>query len=174
MCMQPLAQAWSFREFENAIVINNACADIAALQRNNPDPPTPTEKVIGRPLAARSTTVGVIGKTLPPFVTVPLLDATESRPDRIDRMLVVWTKMSQLPRQHGCTSSGIDNPTASHTALIKVYNCTYRLPVRVTQLALCHFGRTPEVASGFYREVKHVRIKFRAIDLKTRQTTLIA
>src|ERR1700747_2141523 len=119
MCMQPLAQARSFREFENAIVINNACADIAALQRNNPDPPTPTEKVIGRPLAALSTAAGVIREKPPAVVTVPTLYATESRPDRIDRMLVVWTKMSQLPRQHGCTSGSIDNPTASYTALIK-------------------------------------------------------
>src|SRR5205814_4054467 len=133
MCVQPLAQARSFREFENALVINNAFADIAALQRNNPDPPTPTEKVIGRPLATRSTPVGVIGKTLPPFVTVPLLDATESRPDRIDRMLVVWTKMSQLPRQHCRTSGGIDNLTASHTTHIKNHNCIYHLHIHTTQ-----------------------------------------
>src|SRR5260370_21598800 len=110
MCMQPLAQARSFREFENAIVINNACADIAPLQRNNPDPPTPTEQVICRPFPARATPVGVIGKTFSPFVTIPLLDATESRPDCIDRMLVVQAQMSQLPRQHGRASCGIDNP----------------------------------------------------------------
>src|SRR5438105_2622937 len=90
MCVQPLAQARSFREFENAIVINNACADIAALQRNNPDPPTPTEKVIGRPLATRSTPVGVIGKTLPPFLTVPLLDATESPDSKTTNAIPVW------------------------------------------------------------------------------------
>ena len=89
-------------------------------------------------------------------------------------MLVVWTKMSQLPRQHCRTSGGIDNPTASHTALIKTHNCTYRLPIRVTQLALRYLGWTPKVASGFYREVEYVRIKFRAIDLKAGQTTLIA
>ena len=89
-------------------------------------------------------------------------------------MLVVRAQMSQLSRQHSGASCGIDNPTARHTALVKIDNCIYRLPVRVVQLALRYLGRTPKVATGFYREVEHVRIKFSAIDLKPRQTTLIA
>ena len=129
--------------------------------------------MICRPLAARATPVGVIGKPFSPFVAIPLLDATESRPDRIDRMLVVRAQMSQLSRQHSGASCGIDNPTVTHAALGKIDNCIYDLPVRLVQLALRHFSWTPQVASLFYGEIEHVRVKFRAVNLKARQTTLV-
>src|ERR1700737_5096821 len=82
--MQSLAQARSIRKFKNTSVINDARADIAAAQRNDPDPPAATEQMIGGPFSAGAAAVGVIRKTLSPFVAVPLLDAAESGPNPID------------------------------------------------------------------------------------------
>ena len=87
--MEPFAQARSFRKFENTAVINDAGADVTAVQRNDPDPPAATEQMIGGPFAAGATTVGVIGKAFSPFVAVPLFDPAKSGPNCIDGVLGV-------------------------------------------------------------------------------------
>src|SRR5882762_3558179 len=84
--LQSLGEARSFWEFKDATVINDAGADVTAMQRNNPDPPAAPKKMIRGPLTRGAAIVSVIRKTLPPFIAVPLLDAAESRPDSIDRV----------------------------------------------------------------------------------------
>src|SRR5450759_580420 len=171
--MQPLAQARSIGKFKNAIIINDARADIAAAQRNDPDPPAATEQMIGRPFPAGVATVCVIWKTLSPFVTVPLLGAAESGPNRTDGVLGVCVKMSQLACQHGRAARGIDNPTASDAAFVKIDNCVDGLAIYAVQVTFCYLGRAPQITPRFHCELEHVRIKFRAINLKAWQTTLI-
>src|SRR5262249_24805517 len=75
--VQSLSQLRSLWKFENAAVVNDPGADIAALQRNNPDPPTTPEKVVRRPLTRGATLVRVIGKTFAPFIAVPFSCASE-------------------------------------------------------------------------------------------------
>ena len=171
--MQPLAQARSIRKFKNASVINNARADIAAAQRNDPDPPAATEQMIGGPFSAGAATVGVIRKTLSPFVAVPLLDAAESGPNRIDGVLGVGAKMSQLAREHGRASGGIDNPATSDAAFAKIDNGIHGLASYAVQLALCYLGRAPEITPRFHGESEHVRIEFGSIHLKSWYSALI-
>src|SRR6202035_1970357 len=89
--MQPLPQASSFRQFENAAVVNDSRADVAALQRNNPDPPAAAEEMIGGPFTRGEATIRVIGKTFSPFVAVPLFYAAEARPHSVDGVLGVRT-----------------------------------------------------------------------------------
>src|SRR5919109_1455807 len=75
--VQTLPEARAFRQFEDAAVVNDAGADIAALQRNDPDPPAGAKKVISCPFSRGATLIRVVGKTLAPFVAVPFLDAAE-------------------------------------------------------------------------------------------------
>src|SRR5438132_8243542 len=118
--MQPLPQAPSFWQFENAAVVNDAGTDVTALQRNDPDPPAASKKMIRGPLTRRATSIRVIGKTFSPLVAVPLLDAAESRPDGVDWVLCVRTEMSEFSGEHGRAPSSIDNPTGADGAIAAV------------------------------------------------------
>src|SRR6266571_7272824 len=109
--MQPLPQAPSFWQFENAAVVNDAGADVTALQRDDPDPPAAAEEMISSPFTGRATIISVIWKTFSPLVAVPLLHSAESRPDCVDGVLGVRTKMSEFPGEHGRAPCGIDDPT---------------------------------------------------------------
>src|SRR5262245_54350988 len=141
--MQSLPQSRSLRKFENATVINNAGADIAALQRNDPDPPAAPEKMICGPFAPSATMVRVFGKSFAPFVAVPFFNAAESRPDRVDGMLGVWAKMSEFSSEHGRASCSINGPTASSRALRAIDNCGHCLFLAVTQIKTCDLRGPP-------------------------------
>ena len=127
--VQPFPQSPSFPKFENAAVVNDSRADIAALQRNNPDPPAATEKMIRGPFTRGATTVRVIGKTFSPFVAVPLLYAAEPRPHSIDRVVGVGAKKSEFPREHGRAARCIDNPAATGRAFAPSTAAVTRWPL---------------------------------------------
>src|SRR5262249_2391374 len=110
---QSLSQTRSVWKFENAAVVHDACTDIAALQRNHPDPPAAAEKMIRGPFTRGTTLVRVIGKSFAPFVAVPFFNAAEPRPDCIDGVLGIRAKMSELSREHSRTACRINDPTGS-------------------------------------------------------------
>src|SRR4029453_16241932 len=114
---QSLSQSWSLWKFEDPTVVNDTCADIAALQRNDPNPPTAPEKMVRGPLASSSTTVRVIGKTSAPFVAVPFFDAAKPRTDHIDGVFGIRSKISELSCEHRRASRSIDDPAATGCAL---------------------------------------------------------
>src|SRR6266566_4694425 len=171
--VQPLAEAGSFRKFENTIVVHNSRADVASVQGNDPNPPAATKQVIGGPFTAGATTIGVVGETFSPFVAVPLLYAGESRPNCIDGMVVVRSKMSELTREHRGASCGIDNPTASSATFAMIDDGIHSLPLPVIELAVYDLGRPPEIATRSHREFEHVRIEFCPVNLKPWQSALI-
>src|SRR6266566_3418020 len=158
--VQPLAEAGSFRKFENTLVVHNSCADVTSMQGNDPDPPAATKQMIGGPFTTGATTIGIVGETFSPFVAVPLLYAGESRPDCIDGMVVVRSKMPELTREHRCAPSGIDNPTASSAKVATIDNGIHSLPLPVVELAVYDLGRPPEMAARLHCEFEHVRIVF--------------
>src|SRR5215211_6006777 len=127
--VQSFPQSRTLWKFENATVVNDTGADIATLQRNNPNPPAAPEKMVRGPLASSSATVRVIGKTFAPFVAVPFFDAAKPRPHRVDGVLGIWSKMSELSREHRRAASGIDDPTASGCALSIIDDSAYFLSV---------------------------------------------
>src|SRR4029453_7800427 len=129
--VQSLSQSRSLRKFEDATVVNDTGADIAALQRNNPNPPAASEKMVCGPLASGSTRVRVIGKTFAPFVAVPFFDAAKARPHRVDGVLGIRAKISELSREHGSAACSIDDPTAGSSALLTVDNGVHRLSITV-------------------------------------------
>ena len=107
MRVQSLSQSRSVRKFENAAIVNDPGADIAALQRNDPDPPAATEKMVRGPFACGTTMVRVIGKSFAPFVAVPILHVGKAGPDGVDRVLGVLLEVSQLAREHRAAAAGI-------------------------------------------------------------------
>ena len=171
--VQAFAQARSFGKFEDAAVVNDSSTDIAAAQWDDPAPPAMSHEMVRRPRAGGATCPGVIGKTFAPVVTIPILHAAKSCPDRVDRVLVVLTKMAELTREHGCPSGCIDNPAAAHRALFNIDHCIHCLSVSTVQVALGHLCWTPKIAAGSHRALKQMRIQFRSIHLKRLQPRLI-
>ena len=129
--------------------------------------------MIGGPFTRRAAIIRVIGKALSPFIAVPFLHPAEPRPDSVDGMLGVRTKMSEFPGKHGRAPCGIDKPAACGHALARIDNGAYYLSIPVAQLEACYLRRAPESAPRLHRLLEHVRVKFCAIQLKTRQPALI-
>src|SRR5436190_7867914 len=125
MRVQPLPQGRSIRKLENATVVNDAGAHIAALQRNDPHPAAAPEKMIRGPFARGATMLRVVGKPFAPFVAVPLFNTAEPRPDRVDGMLRVRAKISELSREHGRAACSINDPAATSRAFPAIKNGTY-------------------------------------------------
>src|SRR5213078_3924804 len=99
--------------------------------RNDPDPPAAPEKMICGPFTRGSTLVRVIGKAFPPFVAVPLFDATEPRPHRVRRVLGIRAKMSELSREHRRAACSIDDPTARGHAFLGIENSVNSLSITI-------------------------------------------
>ena len=117
MRAQPFGEIRAFLQLEDARVVNDARADIAALQRNDPAPPAVTHEVVRRPRARRAAGIRVIRKPLAPIVAVPVFHAGEARPDRIDRMLRVLPEMPELAPEHRRASARIDDPARADRLL---------------------------------------------------------
>src|SRR5262249_45480838 len=120
--VQSLPQSRSFRKFKDATVVNDTGADIAALQRNDPNPPAASEKMVRGPLASSSTTVRVIGKTFAPFVAVPFFDTAKPRPHRINWMFGILSEIPALSCDHRRAPRGIDDPAATSCALSIIHD----------------------------------------------------
>src|SRR5688572_9426672 len=104
---QAFAEARAFRQLEDSRIVNDARADIAAAEWNDPAPPAVSHQVVGRPIAAGPAGVRVLAKFFAPLVAVPVFDSGEPGPDRVDGVLGVWPEMAQLPGEHGGTSAGV-------------------------------------------------------------------
>ena len=141
--VQPLPQSRAFWKLKDATVVDNSGTHIAALQWNDPDPPTAPKKVICGPLTRGAATVRVIGKTLSPFITVPLLDAGESRPHRVDGVFRVRAKISELSRKHGSASRSIDQPTCVNGGFPEFAGDADPLAAPIIQLQVYYFRWTP-------------------------------
>src|ERR1700747_1059948 len=141
--VQSLTETRSFRELEDAIVINDAGADIAALQWNDPDPPAAPEEMVRSPFTRGDATICIIRETLPPFITVPFLNAAESRPDSVDGVLGVRAKMTKLSRKHRRRSGSSHAPTRVNRAIAEIAGRADPLAVPIAQLEACYFRRTP-------------------------------
>src|SRR5262249_40692365 len=143
MRVQSLSQSRSVRKFENASVVNDPGADVAALQRNDPDPPTAPEKMVRGPLARSATIVRVIRKPLAPFVAVPFFDPPEPRPHRVDRVLCIRRKISELSGKHRGATGSIDNPTARGDPFAIIDNSVHGLSTAVIEFKPCDLCGTP-------------------------------
>src|SRR5262245_25033302 len=127
MRVQSLSQSRSLWKFEDATVVNDTSADIAALQRNDPNPPAASEKMVRGPFASRSARVRVIGKTFAPFVAVPFFDAAKPRPDRINWVFGIRSEIAELSCEYGSTTCSINDPTATSRALSIIDDSVYSL-----------------------------------------------
>src|SRR5436190_6348603 len=125
--VQSLSQSRSLWKFEDATVVNDTGADIASLQRNDPNPPAASEKMVRGPLASSSTRVRIIGKTFAPFVAVPFFNAAKPCPHRVDGVLGIRAKISELSREHRRAACSIDNPTASGRPFGSIDDSVYSL-----------------------------------------------
>src|SRR5204862_4328818 len=96
MRAQPLGETRAFGQFENARIVNDAGADIAAFKRDDPAPPAVAHEMIGRPVAARAAGVRVIAEFFPPLVAVPIFHPGETGPDGADGMVAVLLSMAVL------------------------------------------------------------------------------
>ncbi len=170
---QPFAQVRTFRQRENSGVINQARTHIPAAERDDPAPPTVAHQVIRGPRAARAAGIGVGGKTLPPFVAVPVFHAGEPRPDRVDRMLGVRTKMAELPRQQRRPAARVDQPARRDRSLARVALHHDGLPAAAVQLECFDLRGPKQFAAGGARIFQHVLVEGRTIDLKGRQPRLV-
>src|SRR5215469_7697711 len=171
--MQALPQAPSFWQFENAAVINDARTDVTALQRNNPDPPAAAEEVIRGPFTRGTAIISIIGKTFSPFVTVPFLYAAEARPDCVNGVLGVRTKMSKFSREHGRAPRGIYDPVSTNGAFAAIKSGADILTGAIIYLEVCYLCRTPEFAARLHGELEHMRIQLCPVHLKAWQSALV-
>src|SRR5256885_5260458 len=96
MRAQPFCEVRPFGQLEDARIVNNAGAYIAAAERNDPAPPAVAHEVIGRPVPAGAARVRVVTEFFPPFITVPIFHVVEACPDGVDRMLEVRLEMAEL------------------------------------------------------------------------------
>src|SRR5438132_14428069 len=122
MIMQPVGYARPIGQFEDSTVVNNSGTDVTAAQRNDPAPPTVTHEMIGRPRTRRSARVGVIRIFLAPIITVPVLNAGEPRPNRVDRMIKIRPVPAELAGQKRGSAAGIDQPTRRHGAFAAIHS----------------------------------------------------
>src|SRR5262245_18539584 len=127
--VQPLSQSRSLWKFEDATVVDDTSADIAALQRNDPNPPAAPEKMVRGPLPSSSTTVRVIAKTFAPFVAVPFFDAAKPRPHRINWVFGIRAKIPELSCDHRRAARSIVDPAASSCALGIIDDSGYSLSI---------------------------------------------
>ena len=85
--------------------------------------------------------------------------------------------MSEFPGDHCRPPCSIDKPTASGPAtagFATIDDDANPLPICAVQLVVCYLCRTPELATRLHSEIEHVRIKFCPVQLKTRQSALVA
>ena len=99
--------------------------------------------MIRGPLARSATAIRILGKTFAPVVAVPLLNAAESRPDSVDGVLGVRTKISEFSRQHRSAPCSIDDPTRASGAFATIDRSADPLSIPIIQLEVCYFRRTP-------------------------------
>ena len=156
VAVQPLPQSRAFWKFKDTTIVNDAGAHVTALQGNDPDPPASPKKMIRSPLACREAIFRIIGKTLSPFVAVPLLDAAESRPYRIDGVFRVRAKISKLSSEHGSASRSIDQPACTNAGFAEFAGDADPLSVPIIQLQAYYFCWTPQVATRLHCQIKHV------------------
>src|SRR5205085_9914124 len=134
--VQSLRDIRAFRQLEDAVVVNNSGADVAAAQWNDPAPPAMSHQMVCRPRACGPACVHVIAKFFSPIVAVPIFHAGEPRPDRVDRMLIVRPVMSELSCEQRRASARVDQPPRANCfARIEIY----RLSARAVQLYLRNF-----------------------------------
>src|SRR5688572_32899526 len=96
MRAQAFAEARTFSQLKDARIVNNARADIAAPERDDPAPPAVAHQVVGRPIPARPAGVRVIPKFLAPLVAVPVFHSREPGPDGVDGVLGVLPEVAEL------------------------------------------------------------------------------
>src|SRR5438477_12486960 len=95
-----------------------------------------SHQMVRRPRACGPARVHVIAKFFAPIVTVPIFHAGESRPDRVDRMLIVRPVMSELSCEQRRASARVDQPSLANCfAMMDIY----RLSARVVALYLRNF-----------------------------------
>src|SRR5262245_31253140 len=79
--LQSLPEAAFLRPPDQAAIEHDPNADVPALQRNAPRPPTRAYDVIGRGRADAMTGHGPLGVSLRQFQSIPILDPAPSCPD---------------------------------------------------------------------------------------------
>jgi hypothetical protein len=99
--------------------------------------------MVRRPFARGATAIRVVGKTLSPFIAVPFLNTAESRPDSVDGVFGIRTKISQFSPERGSAPGSIDDPTRANGALAPNEGGANSLAISVVQLEVRDFGRTP-------------------------------
>src|SRR3954447_16613068 len=139
MIVQTLCQVRARGKIENPAVINDAGADIAAAERNDPAPPAVAHEVVRRPLPTGTAGVCHHGKFFAKFTTVPFLHACETRPHCVDRMVEVRPKVSELPRNDGGATARIDDPTCANCALLALKIEPHNLFAALMQFQRCDF-----------------------------------
>src|SRR5438309_10850172 len=123
--------------------------------------------MVGRPGPTRATRVGKRRETLAPFVAVPVFDIPETRPDGVDRMLLIGTEVSELARKNRGASARIDDPPAADRFLAAVACDRYRSRVAI-KIEAGQFRWPPQLATSGGSLLQHVLVERRAIDLEGR------
>src|SRR5215831_1018028 len=113
--------------------------------------------MIRGPFTRGPATIRILGKTLSPVVTIPLLHAGEPPPDGVNRMLRVRAKISKFPGEHRGATCSIDDPVRANSALASIVdNGVDLLSACAVQLELRYLGGTPKITTGLHRQVQHV------------------
>ena len=142
MVVQTLGERGASWQFENPAVVNDASADIASSQRNNPAPPAIAHEMVRRPRSAGATSVGEIGKFLPQLIAVPIFCIREACPDGVNRVFGVWSKISEQPRDQSGAAARIDDPPRPNRTVFVCDRHGHGLAVDTVQLQRSHFRRT--------------------------------
>jgi hypothetical protein len=110
---QPIAElAASVRPIDDSLIKHDPDADVAALERNPPTPPTITDHMIGRGAANAADRGSPPRIFLRQFVAVPIFHAFPPRPFGGGGMLGILSPPAFLPREQCSDARGIDDPAS--------------------------------------------------------------
>src|SRR5258706_88204 len=112
--LQALTEQTAIREFDQSLVEHDANADIPALQRNDPRPPTVAHEMVCRRAAHAMASLGPHRKFLRQFPAVPILDAAPTRPDRRRWMFGIGLPPTLLARKQSREAGSIHDPARAN------------------------------------------------------------
>src|SRR5688572_18147855 len=131
MRSQVIAEVQAFGQLEDARIVNDARADIAAAERDDPAPPAVSHQVVGRPIAAGPAGIRVLAKFFAPLIAVPVFDSAEPSPDGVDGMLGVLPEVAELSGEHGGASAGVYEPAGGYRGFTFIGPVGHMGPIRV-------------------------------------------
>src|SRR5206468_1987789 len=119
--LKALAERTATREFDQPLVEHDPDADIPALQRDGPRPPTVADDVIRRRAAHAMASFRPHRKFLGQFPAVPILDPAPAPPDCRGRMFGIGLPPALLAGKQSRHTGSIHDPArANRPRLIRL------------------------------------------------------